>query len=357
MDGKRELFSRRQVFRGVSKVVNGADITVTRPGILKVPFLDYASMVLTYNQEIASQLRESPPDAVVGMYILTNYLALRLAKKNGIPFVVQVLEPHYQMIPSETLRPIGKRIESRVLREADHVVVINEGLREYAMRMGAHADNISVIRAGIDPKKFGSHIDGQPVRRRYGIEAHETVLLFVGWLYHFSGLKEMLAALATRTRDDVKVKLLIVGDGDAFEELQRMRTDLHLETSVILTGKQPYRKIPEFIAASDICLLPAYNNAIMHDIVPIKMYEYMGMGKPVIATRLSGLVKEFGANNGVLYVDRPEDALPKALELIATNAIKAEGEKARRFVHKNDWGKVVDAFENVLLECVQANGR
>jgi glycosyltransferase involved in cell wall biosynthesis len=356
-EGKRELFSRRQVFRGVSKVVNDADITVTRPGILKVPLLDYASMLLTYNREISAQLRESRPDVIVGMYILTSYLALRLAKKNGIPFIVQVLEPHYQLIPYEALRPIGKMIEGRILREADHVVVINEGLREYAMCMGAHADNISVIRAGIDLEKYGSHVDGLSVRRRYGIEAHETVLLFMGWLYHFSGLKEMLAALAKCTRDDVKVKLLIVGDGDAFEELQRMRADLHLETSVILPGKQPYDKIPEFVAAADVCLLPAYNNAIMRDIVPIKMYEYMAMGKPVIATRLRGLVKEFGDDNGVLYVDRPEDALPKALELIATNAIKAHGEQARQFVQNNDWGNVVEAFENVLLECVQSNGR
>ncbi len=39
------------------------------------------------------------------------------------------------------------------------------------------------------------------------------------------------------------------------------------------------------------------------------------------------------------------------------NASEVQGEKARQFVQNNDWGAVVDAFENVLLECVQANGR
>jgi hypothetical protein len=42
------------------------------------------------------------------------------------------------------------------------------------------------------------------------------------------------------------------------------------------------------------------------------MYEYIVMGKPAVATRLSGLVKEFGDDNGVVYADRPEDASPKA---------------------------------------------
>jgi glycosyltransferase involved in cell wall biosynthesis len=211
-----------------------------------------------------------------------------------------------------------------------------------------------VIRAGIDHERFGSHVDGRAVRQRYGIAEDETVLFFMGWLYQFSGLKEVLAELAKLGREALgRVKLLIVGDGDAFEELQRMRTDLHLEGCVTLAGKLPYDKIPEFIAASDMCLLPAYNNEIMRDIVPIKMYEYMAMGKPVIATRLPGIMKEFGSDNGVLYVERSEDALGKALEVIKAGTIEAHGGKARQFVRDTDWGTVVDQFEDVLLDCTQ----
>jgi glycosyltransferase involved in cell wall biosynthesis len=349
--GKRKLFSGRQVFDGVSKVLPNADVTVIRPGILRVPFLAYVSMLFTYSREISAQLRESPPDVIIGMYLLTNYLALRAAKRHGIPFVFQVLEPYCQMIPSTALQPIGKLIAKRIFREADRVVVINEGLREYAIGMGAHPETTCVIRAGIDHELFGSHVDGQAVRRHYGIAEDEKVLFFMGWLYHFSGMKEVLAALAKREREDLGVKVLIVGDGDAFEELQRMRTDLGLENCVTLAGKQPYERIPEFVAASDVCMLPAHNNEIMCDIVPIKMYEYMAMGKPVIATRLPGIMKEFGSDNGVLWIERPEDALDKALEVIKAGTIESHGEKARQFVRDNDWGTVVDQFEEVLLDC------
>jgi glycosyltransferase involved in cell wall biosynthesis len=352
-NGKRKLFLRRQVFDGVSKVVPDARVTVIRPGILRVPFLVYVSMLFTYSREISAQLRESPPDVIIGMYLLTCYLALRAAKRHGIPFVFHVLEPYCEMIPSVVLRPIGKLIEKRLFREADSVVVINEGLREYAIRMGAHPETTSVIRAGIDRELFGSHVDGQVVRQRYGIAEDDKVLFFMGWLYQFSGLKELMTELAKLGREDLCVKLLIVGDGDAFGELQRMRTDLHLENCVTLAGKQLYERIPEFIAASDICLLPAYNNKVMCDIVPIKMYEYMTMGKPVIATRLPGIMKEFGSDNGVLWIERPEDALGKALQLIKAGTIKAHGEKARQFVRDNDWGTVVDQFEEVLLDCTQ----
>jgi glycosyltransferase involved in cell wall biosynthesis len=349
---KRKLFSTRKVFRGVSKVLPGADVTVIRPRILKMPFLDYLSMLFTYDREISACVKESRPDVIIGMYLLSNLLALRVAKRHDIPFVFHVLEPYCEMIPSKALRPIGRLIAKRIFEQADSVVVINEGLREYAISMGARPETVSVNRAGIDHERFGPHVDGRTIRRRYGIADDETVLFFMGWLYRFSGLKEVLSELAKGDHDGLGVKLLIVGDGDAYEELQQMRTDLKLEHCVTLAGKQPYDKIPEFIAASDICLLPAHNNKIMRDIVPIKMYEYMAMGKPVIASRLPGVMKEFGTDNGVLYVERPEDALSKAMELIDADAIKNHGEKAREFVRHNNWSAIVDEFEAMLRAVV-----
>jgi glycosyltransferase involved in cell wall biosynthesis len=353
-NGTRGLLSKRQVFHNVSKIVPDAHITVTRPRILRVPILDYMSMLVTYRREIAAQLREFRPDVVIGMYLLTNYLALRASKKAGKPLVVLILEPNYEMIPWSLLRPIGKIIERRTFKEADSVIVINEALRDYAIRMGARPEKTHVIRAGIDTEHFGRNVDGSAVRQQYGFGERDTVLFFMGWLYHFSGLHEVLKEMAKCKRDGLGVKLLIVGDGDALEELQREREELGLEDYVAFAGKQPYKKIPEFIAASDICLLPAHDNAIMHDIVPIKMYEYMAMGKPVIATRLHGVMREFGDDNGVLWIDRPEDSLRKAMELVNEGSITAHGKAARQFVRNNDWAAVVDDFEQVLYECTRS---
>jgi len=86
--------------------------------------------------------------------------------------------------------------------------------------------------------------------------------------------------------------------------------------------------------------------------VPIKMYEYMAAGKPVIATSLPGIKKEFGNDNGVIYVDRPEDVLEKAVELIENGGIEKEGRKARKFVEKYSWDNIVDEVERVLEEVI-----
>jgi len=147
------------------------------------------------------------------------------------------------------------------------------------------------------------------------------------------------------------LKLLVVGEGDALEDLKAIREKYSMSNSLILTGKKPYTEIPGLVAASDICVLPAYpREKIMQDIVPIKLYEYMAMSKPVICTRLPGIVREFGEDNGIVYVDSPEETVAKARQLIKDGIITPLGERARRFVQQYDWEPLTDRFVNILEE-------
>jgi glycosyltransferase involved in cell wall biosynthesis len=217
--------------------------------------------------------------------------------------------------------------------------------------MGANSDKTCFVRAGIDLERYDTNIDGSEMREKYGIEKDDSVLFFMGWLYHFSGLKEVAIELSKIKDENPTIKFLIVGEGDAFNDLQRIREEYHLDNQVILTGKKPYQEIPAFIAASDICLLPADpNEKTMQDIVPIKMYEYMAMRKPVITTKLPGVITEFGEGHGVIYVDKSEDALKKAIELIEKGRVEEEGRKARGFVEKYNWDDIVADFERILEE-------
>ena len=77
---------------------------------------------------------------------------------------------------------------------------------------------------------------------------------------------------------------------------------------------------------------------------------------PVIATKLPGVMKEFGDGHGVIYVDKPEDVLKKGIELIENGTLKEQGLKARRFVEKHSWNDVVDEFEGLLEEIVDSGG-
>lgn len=351
---KRGLYSRRKVFENVWKINPAAKVTVIRPSIIKIPVLEYVSLLFTHNKEINRQIEEFKPDVVIGFSILNSYLAVKAARRNDIPFIYYWIDVLHRLIPLRPLQFIGKVWEQKTLRQADRVLTINDKLKDYVVNSGAASDKTQVIRAGIDVEQFKPSASIGNLRKQYGLKETDIVLFFMGWLYHFSGLKEVAQELAKETNKNLK--LLIVGEGDAFEDLKQIRNKYNLQDKIILAGQRPYTEMPSFIAASDICLLPAYPwEKVMQDIVPIKLYEYMAMGKPVISTKLSGVMREFGEDNGVVYVDEPADAIDKAKSLVKDGKIGKLGARAREFVQKYSWDGITDEFEKILEEVVRSS--
>jgi glycosyltransferase involved in cell wall biosynthesis len=76
----------------------------------------------------------------------------------------------------------------------------------------------------------------------------------------------------------------------------------------------------------------------------------MAMAKPVISTKLPGVMKEFGLNNGIVYVERPEDVVNEAIKLAINNDVKDLGRRARNFVEKYEWNNIANDFEKILID-------
>lgn len=349
-DNRNKLYSTRSIFKDVARIYKGAKVTVFRPGIVKVPCLDYLSLIFSHKKEIDLQIAGFAPDVIIGLDILNAYIGAKAARINKIPFIYYWIDVNHELIPFKPFRHLGKFIESRTLKLADLVLVLNDKLREYVVRLGADPSKVATLKLGIDIKKYNPSLDGAFIRERYGIRPDDLVLFFMGWLYHFSGLKEIIVEMS-RARDRT-VKLLIVGDGDAYEDIQNLVSRYKLDKQVILAGRQPYDEIPEHIAAADICLLPAHGNDTMLHIVPIKLYEYIAMGKPVIATRLPGVIKEFGDNCGIFYIDGPKEALGKALELHRDSELMKKGIEGRKFVENSDWDNITGQLEQLLEDLI-----
>lgn len=345
---KKRLYSRRQVLEKVSKVYKEANITLLRPAMVKIPGLAYLSLIFSHKKEITRQIKEFQPEVIVGFGVLNTYLAMKLAKKNGVPFIYYLIDVLHTLVPVKSFRWVAKILEERNLKNSDRVIVINDTLKDYAINMGSNPDQTHLIRAGVDLERFNPDIDRSRIRKQYKIEKNDFVLFFMGWLYDFSGLKEVALDLANVKNEECGLKLLIVGEGDLYAELKKIQQKYGLENRIIFTGWQPYQKIPEFLKASDLCLFPAHDNEVTRSIVPIKIYEYMAAGKPVIATRLPGVEKEFGHNNGVIYADEPGGVVKKTVKLIKNGDLAKQGLRAKRFVKRYSWNNITQDFETIL---------
>jgi glycosyltransferase involved in cell wall biosynthesis len=351
-EAHRSFCSHRQTFDNVVKIHEGARVTVIRPGFIKVPWLNYPSFAFTHKAEVDRQIKDFDPDVIVGFGILNSYWAVNAAGKHGIPFVYYWIDVLHRLMPQKILQPLGLLIERIALKRSDMVLVINEVLKDLVVKLGTPEPRTFVLRAGIDDNQFSPITADESTKKQYGISGEDVVLFFMGWLYRFSGLREVALQLAKNPNPHIK--LLIVGEGDLFKELEKIQKEYNLQDRLILTGKKDYSEIPGLISLADICLLPAYRNEkIMQDIVPIKLYEYMAMQKPVIATKFPGVLKEFGVSNGIVYVDRPEDVIQIAMELVANNSLKELGLKSKEFATKNNWQQITNEFERILQQAIE----
>lgn len=344
------ILSPRRIYKNVMKIYEKATISVYRPSFIRIPILDYASFAVTQRREIERQVREFKPD-IIYTHGIFSYNSGRIAKKYKIPIIYYWVDVSHLLIPQRYLQPFGVFIEKQNLRMIKKVFVINNKLKSYIANLGGDPENITVLGAGINLNNFDPSMNGGDIRAEYGIRNEDFILFFMGWLYHFSGLKEVIQELACT--DDQRIKLLVVGDGDAYSDLQKLRESLSLEDRVILCGKKTYQELPHYIAAADVCLLPSYPwEPIMQEIVPIKLYEYMAMAKPVLSTKLPGVMNEFGQENGIVFVDRPEDVVNMALSLKRDNKLLHLGLEAREHVAQHDWKIIADRFETALEECI-----
>ncbi len=335
------LYHKREVVDNYYKIHPQGTVQVIRPSVINIPLIIYSSVIFSHGREINRQIKEFKPDVIVGFGIINTYLASRAAKKENIPFIYYWIDVLHRLISEKKFQIFGEYLEKMTIQNSTKVITINHKLEDFVKQLGA--TNTEVIGAGIDLEKFNPNLNGSKMRREYGFKDEDIVLFFIGFLYHFAGLKELALELTNKKYENLK--LLIVGDGDAYKDLQNIINNHNLSGKVLLVGKKPYNKIQDFLAAADICILPAYpDEEIMQDIVPIKIYEYMAMGKPVITTTLPGIMKEFGKENGISYVKNPDDVPMKTINI----DINLEGKKARTFAELNDWNKITDEFENTL---------
>jgi UDP-N-acetylglucosamine:LPS N-acetylglucosamine transferase len=148
------IISKRKIFTGINKIHPEAKITIIRPGFVKLPVLDYASMLFSHRREIKRQIKEFSPDAIIGFGILNSMTAVRLVKNTDIPFLYYWLDVLHLLIQNRIFRPIGKFIEHYALKRADTSLAINEKLHELIVKLGAPPDRTKTIKAGIDFNKF-----------------------------------------------------------------------------------------------------------------------------------------------------------------------------------------------------------
>jgi len=258
------------------------------------------------------------PDLLYERYNLFLLAGRTLKRKYGLPFVVEVNAP-LALERSEHgglgWKGPALRAERAVWRAADAVLPVSGPLADIVAATGVATSKIHVIPNGIDRRAFQARVDGTPVRRRFGLQ-DKLILGFAGFMRPWHGLDRVLRFLAMhRQRDDLH--FLVVGDGPARPDLQRQAKELGLAERVTFTGIVDRSAMPAHVAAFDIALQPmsvAYAS-------PLKLFEYMALGRAILAPDQPNIREIVGDGDCALLFDpESETAFETALDALCDNA-------------------------------------
>lgn len=340
-------------FKNVSRLYDGASITVKRLGFIKLPALCRLSESITATIAILKVIKRYNIDLMLIYYPNNALQAILLAKIFKVPTVYYAMDIEHEFVPKWYLKRLAVWWERLIYKGIDHVIALTYGLRNYLIQMGASSDKVTVIPQGVNVDRFRVNKSG--ILNQYGIGKQDKVVLFIGTLFDFCGIFEILTRFKLILARVPNAKLVVVGDGPAHSSLVSHSHALRLDGNVIFTGRQPFTSLPDFISAANVCICPFQLNKITRDISPLKLYEYMAGGKPVVMTNLPGTKLMLGSNNGVLYGNNYEEQVSQIISLLENEELaKEQGKKARRFVEGNcSWNRIIPQFERVLEEAIK----
>jgi len=275
---------------------------------------------------------------------------------NGIAHEEQRLKGHslFNRISASAIQ----KAEKMAARCSDRIVSVTPQIASYLMQnFNCQPDKIEIVGNGVNTKRFYPIHDKTVLsewRRRFGIDPEDRVIAFIGNLALWQGVNILIESAPRLLSMNYRLKFLIVGDGFLKTDLMKKVSNSRLVKAFIFTGMVDHEEIPFFINIADICVAPfisARNRKT--GLSPLKVYEYMACGKPVISSRIESLewIEEEGA--GQLIEPENVRSLEEALSGLIVDPKKGVnmGQKGLQLVReKFDWESKVVQIERILCE-------
>lgn len=224
-------------------------------------------------------------------------MALALRERFAIPVVYEVrglFEAVWSTDPELAARSeqYARRLaqETRILREVDGVIAISGALADELASRGIPRERITVVPNGIDAAALGEPARDPGLRRSLGLE-DRFVVGYLGNLDHWrEGIEVLISALRElRDRGRREVAVLVVGDGARREALEAHARRLGVADGVRFTGRVPHEEVAQYYVQMDVFANVRLEERAARFITPLKPYEAMALGVPVLVSDLPAL--------------------------------------------------------------------
>lgn len=196
----------------------------------------------------------------------------------------------------------------RLFRSVAGIVVITQGLRDLFIAHGMQPERLAVIPDAVDPDEFAIPQTVDQARKELSLPEDRKIIGYVGRMTTFGeskGVEDLIRAFALIHAKNPETCLLIVGANPGLET----------HDAVMFVSHQPHERVPLYLRACDVLVMPYPNTQhYAHYMSPLKLFEYLAAGKPIVATDLPS-VREIVSEQDVFFA-RPGDpeSIAQAIE-------------------------------------------
>ncbi|MHA1863481.1 MAG: glycosyltransferase family 4 protein [Candidatus Thorarchaeota archaeon] len=297
---------------------------------------------------------------------LDGLVALFLRRILGIPLVYQYTLPSLEYARSLQYSPsisffikkfrylFNDTLQYRCMHGSDLVLAMSEEMGKYLISRKIPERKIYTFPSGASTDRYD--IDSSKKSNKDG---KSPLVTYVGTMSKMRKLEFLIESINVVLDENPNVRFQIVGDGNDRKHLENLSRKLGIGKSIDFTGKVPYSEIPEILTKSDIGVSPIPPISPYFLSSPLKLYEYLAAGLPVVANKgipdQEKTIKESGG--GILTSYDPED-FGKGILKLADNLENADrmGMKGRAWIQsERSYFRSALEIEEALLKTVRNN--
>ncbi len=241
---------------------------------------------------------------------------------------------------------LSRGLETFVVRHADALVCLSEGLHREATERGIAEQRIHLAPNGADVEGLRPPPADAMPKVRFDID-DPFVVGYLGYFFAYEGIDVLLDAFAIFRQEMPRARLLLVGSGDEENALRERVRRLGIETDVMFTGPVAHDAIAPAYAACDLVVYPRRSTRSTERVTPLKPLEAMAMGRTIIASRVGGLAELIvDGSNGVLSTPGDIADLARTLSLLSADAAARArlARTARRFAESRSWTDLAHCY-------------
>lgn len=315
---------------------------------LKMPFLNRVVFYFNQLKYFKKFIHVYKPDRI--LFNTNNFLLLiksaRKKQKYGMKCFLDIrslpVSPHRVMnIIDAYLFKYSLKIASTYF---DGITYITEEIRNYCRkRYSLPKHKTEIWSSGVDIHLFTPSYTKNNDKK--------FKIIYHGTINKNRGIDNVIKALHLLRDHDIE--LLLVGSGGGVEQLRKLSAQLKLDSRINFYPPVPYTEIPRYICHADAGILPFPACPGWNTSSPIKLFEYLSCGKPVIATKIQAHIKVLQGKDFVFWADgsSPEEIAHAIREAyLQRKRYKNIGKKAREYVIRYyTWEAQAKKFEQFIM--------